>query len=154
MPDWLTRYIPDGWSETQFVLVVLAFSVGTAVVSIVLSAIAVVRIPADYFIGDHPPAMWGDRHPLIRWPLLIAKNLLGIALVVLGVLMSLPGVPGQGILTILIGAMLINFPGKRACERWLLQRRGVLPTINKLRARSGRDPLQLAPKLDSAAANP
>ena len=150
MPDWLLRYIPDGWSETEFVLVVIAFSVATAVISIVASAFAVVRIPEDYFIGDHPRTMWGDRHPFVRWPLLIGKNLLGLLLVLLGIAMSLPGVPGQGVLTILIGAMLINFPGKRACERWLLKRRGVLTGINKLRTRAGRAPLQL----DAPSANP
>ena len=75
---------------------------------------------------------------------MICKNLLGFLLVALGIVLSLPGVPGQGLLTILIGAMLVNFPGKRACERWLLQRRGVLTTINKLRVKAGRAPLQLA----------
>jgi hypothetical protein len=144
MPEWLAHNIPDGWSETQFIIVVVVFSVGTAIISILASAVAVVRIPPNYFVGAHPPRLWADRHPLIRWPLLIGKNLLGLLLVALGVVMSLPGVPGQGLLTILIGAMLVNFPGKRACERWLLQRRGVLPTINKLRAKAGRAPLQLA----------
>lgn len=144
MPTWIARYIPEGWSDTQFIVCVAVFSAATALISILASAVAVVRIPENYFVGDHPPALWGDRHPLIRWPLLICKNLLGFLLVALGIVLSLPGVPGQGLLTILIGAMLVNFPGKRACERWLLQRRGVLTTINKLRVKAGRAPLQLA----------
>ena len=55
--------------------------------------------------------------------------------------MSLPGVPGQGILTILMGVMLVDFPGKHAAERWLLTRRGVLTAINALRGKLGKPPL-------------
>lgn len=150
MPDWLQQYVPEGWSETQLVLVVVVFSVATALLSILVSGWIVVRLPADYFVGEQPRDSWAKRHPLVRWPLVVGKNLFGGFLVLLGIIMSLPGVPGQGILTILIGAMLIDFPGKRACERWLLRRRGVLNGINKLRLRAGRPPLQL----DSLPVNP
>ena len=71
------------------------------------------------------------------------KNLFGVFLVALGIVLSLPGVPGQGVLTILMGAMLLDFPGKRRVERWLLRRRGVFTSINRLRARFGRRPLEL-----------
>jgi hypothetical protein len=30
--------------------------------------------------------------------------------------MSVPGVPGQGLLTILLGVMLLDFPGRRSLE--------------------------------------
>ena len=106
--------------------------------SLVSVALVVVRLPETYFVGSHPPPLWADGHPLVRWPLLIGKNLLGVILIILGLIMALPGVPGQGILTMLIGAMLLNFPGKRSFEKWLLRRRGVLSTINKVRARYSR----------------
>ena len=51
---------------------------------------------------------------MIRWTGLILKNLLGVLLVILGGIMTLPGVPGPGILTILLGVMLLNFPGNAA----------------------------------------
>ena len=57
----------------------------------------------------------------MRWAGLIGKNALGIMLVLLGILMSIPGVPGQGILTILLGIMLIDLPGKRALEYKILK---------------------------------
>ena len=150
MPDWLTRLLPEGWGATEFLVASIALTATTAVVSLISVALIVVRIPTDYFAGDTPPRLWADRHPLVRWPLLIFKNLLGVTLVALGAVMALPGVPGQGILTMFIGAMLLNFPGKRKMERWLIGRRGVLTAINKIRGRYGRPPLQL----DSLVAAP
>ena len=49
--------------------------------------------------------------------------------------------PGQGVLTILIGIMFINFPGKYRLERWVVMRAPVLGAINRLRANAGRMPL-------------
>jgi hypothetical protein len=143
MPEWLSRHLPDGWGGRDFWIGAIAITLITFVLSIVVCVIVVIRIPQDYFLGDHAPDAWRHRHPMVRWPLVIGKNVLGVLLVLLGVVMSLPGVPGQGILTILLGAMLVDFPGKRRAEKWLLRRRGVLNTINRMRARYGRPPLLL-----------
>src|SRR5262245_62075842 len=106
MPDWLLRNLPGGWSEQHLVVASLIVTVATAVVSLVAVALVVVRIPSTYFVGGDPPPVWADRHPFIRWPAVVLKNLLGLTLVAVGAVRSVPGVPGQGILTILIGAML------------------------------------------------
>ena len=71
----------------------------------------------------------------------VGKNLLGVVLVIVGVILSLPGVPGQGLLTILLGVMLLDLPGKRRMEQWLVSRPNVLRFVNKLRERYGRPPL-------------
>ncbi len=68
---------------------------------------------------------------------------MGLVLVALGVLLSVPGVPGQGLLTILIGFILLDFPGKRALERRLVTRPAVIGAIDRLRARFGRPPMKL-----------
>ena len=143
MPEWLSRYLPDDWGGRDFLIVAITITLVTFVLSIVICVIVVIRIPADYFVCDPRSDDCRPRHPFLRWPLLIGKNLLGVFLVLLGAAMSLPGIPGQGILTILLGAMLLDFPGKRRAERWLLGRRGVLKTINRMRGRYGRPPLLL-----------
>lgn len=121
------------------VLFVITFFGSIAVVAWVL-----VKLPADYFDADHHAAfLWADRHPLLRWLGVIAKNLFGIVLVVVGVIMSLPGVPGQGILTILLGIMLLDFPGKRRLEQSLVRRPRVRQSIDNLRQRFGKPPLVL-----------
>ena len=143
MPEWLSRHLPDDWDGRSLVIGAIALTIGTFILSIVVCVFVVIRIPQDYFVCDRATGECGHRHPLVRWPLVVGKNLLGVLLVLLGAVMSLPGVPGQGILTILLGAMLIDFPGKRRAERWLLGRRGVLSAINRMRGRYGRPPLLL-----------
>jgi hypothetical protein len=66
-----------------------------------------------------------------------------VVLLVLGAIMALPGVPGQGFLTMLIGLTLIDFPGKVDVERRLVRRPFVLRQLNALRARFKRAPLAL-----------
>ncbi len=119
-------------------LFVVTFAVSLAVVSFIL-----VKLPSTYFQQGHPRDFWADRHPGIRLAGVLAKNVLGILLVALGVLMSIPGVPGQGVLTILLGIMLLDFPGKRPLELKLVSRPKVLKAINGLRHRFGNAALVL-----------
>jgi hypothetical protein len=100
----------------------------------------VVRIPPDYFAhGRRERKQWSSRHPVIRGLLLAAKNLLGYALIAAGVAMLV--LPGQGLVTIFLGIVLVDLPGKYRLERWLVARRPVLRSVNWLRRRAGRAPL-------------
>jgi hypothetical protein len=102
-----------------------------------------VKIPPNYFHADYSPEFLSGRHPAIRLLGVIGKNVLGVLLVALGIVMSVPGVPGQGLLTILLGVMLLDFPGRRDLELKLVSRPAVLKTINKLRHRFGKPSLVL-----------
>ena len=73
--------------------------------------------------------------------LLAAKNLLGYLLIVVGIAMLL--LPGQGVLTMLLGFIMVDLPGKYRFEQWLVARPLVLRSINMLRRRAGREPLIL-----------
>ena len=116
----------------------VTFSISLAIVSVIM-----VKIPADYFKLDRPRNLFAGRHPAVRVLGVVGKNLLGVVLVVLGIIMSVPGVPGQGFLTILLGIMLLDFPGKRDLEYKLVSRPQVLKAINKLRHRFGKPSLEL-----------
>jgi hypothetical protein len=72
---------------------------------------------------------------------MIAKNVLGYIFVVAGIFMLV--LPGQGVLTILVGIMFLNFRRKYELERWIVSRRPVLRSINWVRRHAGRDPLVL-----------
>jgi len=117
---------------------IVVFFLGLLIVPIV-----VLRIPADYF--DHPrrPASrWAGQHPVVRGMVRVVGNILGCAFLLAGLAMLL--LPGQGLLTILIGFLVLDFPGKYRWEKWLLRRRLVLRPVNALRRRAGRAPLRVA----------
>jgi nitric oxide reductase large subunit len=119
-------------------LFLVTFAISLAIVSFIM-----VKIPPDYFRKDRPRDLWADKHSAVRFLGFFVKNLLGVVLVVLGIIMSIPGVPGQGILTILLGVMLLDFPGKRDLEHRLVSQPRVFNAINKLRHRFGKDSLVL-----------
>jgi hypothetical protein len=116
--------------------------VAFALLSVWLTAWVLVRLPADYFVGPYAPAFWRDRHPVLRLLGRILRNVIGLLVVIVGVILALPGVPGQGLLTILIGLMCLDVPGKRPLEQWLVGRPRVRGFINALRARHRRPPLR------------
>jgi hypothetical protein len=111
--------------------------------SMALVTAIVVAWPVDHFRRSGRPAFWAHRHPVVRVAGLVLKNLAGIILFALGVVMALPGVPGQGLITALIGLTLINFPGKAGLERRLIARPTVFRAVNRLRARFHHPPLEL-----------
>lgn len=143
MFDWLQHTL-DSWGVTWGqVLIGVLFSALTFAGSIAVVTFVLVKLPANYFHSSHDRAFLADRHLVLRWLGIFFKNLIGIVLVFFGVVMSLPGVPGQGVLTILLGIMLLDFPGKREMEAKLVSRPKVFRTINRLRARFGKPPLIL-----------
>lgn len=124
-----------------------AVSLVALVFSMFALPIVVARLPADYF-SQPRRSRWAENHgsPGARLALGFAKNALGAVLVVLGIMMLVT--PGQGLLTLLIGLLLMNFPGKYQLERWLVLRPGVLRALNWIRKRRGCPPFE-APRTDS-----
>jgi uncharacterized membrane protein SpoIIM required for sporulation len=104
-------------------------------------AAAVIALPSDYFTEKRrqPLGSW-RAHPVLRALALALKNLLGAVLLVAGLLMLI--VPGQGLLTVAVGLMLVDFPGKFGLERWLATRGPVWRSINWLRKRAGHEALK------------
>jgi len=135
MTDWIQ-------SNETVVWWLAAASLVTFVGTLIVVPWLVVRIPPDYFVpSKRNPTPWADRQPVIRALLLIGKNLLGYVFVLVGIAMLV--LPGQGILTIVVGVMLLNFPGKYRLERLVVRFRPVLRSINWLRRRAKRRPLVL-----------
>ena len=133
--------------EHQFVLGIVIFVV-SLVASSLGSLFVILRLSENYFhLGEN--VTFGLDRP--RWQRIlgkIAKNVLGVCLVVLGLAMALPGVPGQGLLTMFIGIVLLDLPGKRAFERRIISRPSILHACNQLRIRFGKKPFTLAVEND------
>jgi hypothetical protein len=118
------------------------FSVVTFVLSLIGVPYFLSRLPADYF-SRHERAALGlpePPRPRLRALLRGLRNLLGFVLILLGIVMLV--LPGQAVLTILIGVFMVDFPGKRRFERWVLARPSVMRTLNALRRRAGKPPME------------
>ncbi|HEU0004848.1 MAG TPA: hypothetical protein VFS12_02550 [Terriglobia bacterium] len=119
-----------------FVIFIVSFVATTG-----LTVWFVVQLPADYFAGDDRQRP-GNRASVSHWVRFLLRNLVAVALICLGILLSLPGIPGQGVLTILLGVMLSDFPGKVRLERKIVSYPKVREALNRLRQRFGKPPLQ------------
>jgi len=139
--EWLTEIMYAFKLNWSTVLWGLGLYLVTFLGSTVTVAWLLIRLPATYFCDAYLRDTWGGRHPVLRWIGLILTNLLGGLLLVLGGIMSLPVIPGPGILVLVLGGMLLDFPGKRRLEQWLVRRATVLSAINRLRQRYGKPPL-------------
>ncbi len=115
----------------------IAAAVGilSAGASVAVTIAVLVRLPADHFACDHR----SSQSVLAR----VGRNVAGVLLIALGIMLSFPGVPGQGLLTILLGVMCLDVPGKRRLELWILRRPSVERGVAKVRARYGKPPLEL-----------
>jgi hypothetical protein len=126
--------LPLGWLAAIAAVVLL--------IGLLALPAIVVQLPQDYFVRDRRiPVRRVRRHPVLWWMVAILKNVLGLVLVVAGIAMLV--LPGQGLLTILMGLGLVNFPGKYALERWIFGRPAVASTLNRLRSAAGRPPLTI-----------
>src|SRR5690242_9548464 len=94
----------------------VGISVVLAIGSIALVAFVVVHWAPDHFKAHAPGVPAEPPHPVAR----VAKNVGGALLILLGLVMALPGIPGQGILTMIVGLTMVDFPGKRGLERRLI----------------------------------
>src|SRR5919197_5810008 len=102
----------EAWFSNDVLLYLFLLSVIGFLGSLIAIPFLLVRLPAHYFDERHPRTWMRDHHPVLRLLGLVLKNLAGVVFVLAGILMLF--LPGQGILTLLIGISLIDFPGKRA----------------------------------------
>lgn len=125
------------------VLIGASIFVGSFLINLAIVSIILVKLPADHFSKSRKTKFWSGPRPALQAAKVIGKNIAGVLLVALGVVLSLPGVPGQGLLTILLGVMLLDFPGRDRLEQKLLSKPSIVNTINRLRGRFGKPPLEL-----------
>lgn len=129
-----------GWVDSGTAGLVLGVSLGMLIVGALVAPIIIVRMPADYFVRS-PGGERESKAGITRTVMRVLKNVLGFLLVLAGLAMLV--LPGQGILTLLIGISLLNFPGKRRFQQRLLRIHAVERVVQAIRHRAGRPPLQL-----------
>jgi len=141
MFDFISDFFTSlSWSKVLIgaLLFIASFFINLAIVSVIL-----VKLPKDHFSKRRKTKFWSGPHPALHAAKVIGKNIAGVLLVALGVVLSIPGVPGQGLLTILLGVMLLDFPGRHRLEQKLLSKPSIVNSINRLRRRFDKEPLEL-----------
>ena len=125
----------------------ILIAIGLFLVSLTVTfgaiVLVLVKVPNNYFSSHYERDFLPNSPWAVRWGALVLKNILGVFLVLLGLALSLPGVPGQGLLTVLLGLILIDIPGKRPIEARIIKRPAILGAANRLRARYNKEPLML-----------
>ena len=118
------------------------FSLVMMVATLLTVPMIIIRLPSRYLTTEDDglsqiPPRW-------RWPYIVAKNMMGMLLVMAG--LSMLVLPGQGLLTLAIGLVLLDFPGKRRLGRRIIGQQRILSAINRLRARAHKEPLEAPQK--------
>ena len=126
------------WGQAHQSLLI-ALGVGSLVMfvgTLVAVPVVICRLPRDVYARRRIPRSRGAGLSAL---LSLARNLLGLAIIAAGILMLV--LPGQGLLTIVIGIVLVDFPGKHELERRLVGHPRVIDAMNALRERFGHPPL-------------
>ena len=113
-------------------------------ITVVALPLVIMKLPADYFVKDKREVSWRNRkYPLFWGIMTIAKNLLGLVLILVGIAMLV--LPGQGTLTILVGLSQMNFPGKYKLEQRIVHQESVHKSLNKVRSLAKKPPFEFPP---------
>ena len=95
-------------------------------------------IPSDYFV-NRKESKFKLNYPVAWIVSVVIKNIFGYILIFGGILMLI--LPGQGLITIFVGLLLSNYPGKYSIEKRIIATPKILKSINWLRKRSNEPPL-------------
>jgi len=140
--DWLLEQWQWVRNHEELVVWIGALSLLTLIVSFIAVPMVIRRMPHDYFLETSEGAeAIREQHPALRVLFLVMKNVLGMLLVMGGLIMFVT--PGQGILTLVIGLLLMNFPGKRRLEIRLIRMKPLRRAVDWIRRRAGQRPLVL-----------
>ena len=124
---------------------ILTSLVGLSILMLIVSIIGlgwfISQIPEDYFIHEKRQSdNWKKYSPETRIVIIVAKNILGVTMLISGLLLLI--LPGQGVLTMIIGLLLIDYPGKFKLEQKIIAIPSIFKTLNWFRAKSNKSHLQ------------
>ena len=120
------------------ILLLAGISLGVFAISLILLPVFIIRLPEDFFVRARPEV---NKLPPTRLALKLLKNALGVFILCVGVVMLF--IPGQGILTMLFGISLMDFPGKPRLEAYIVSRPRVYRSLCWLREKADRPHFQL-----------
>jgi len=133
MLDFITQATAD--YQHYFIWVgVVSFIV--FVVSLLLTPFLLGKIPQEYFVHTNQHKV--EINHLGHLVVVIIRTLIGFVLLVAGIIMLVT--PGQGIISILLGLFLMEFPGKRKLELKIINHEPTFKALNWLRSKANKPP--------------
>lgn len=129
-------------THDEIIIWVSSISFITFVGTLAAIPFIIIRLPSDYFIKDQNLARrCCANRPVLKTLLVILKNVLGIIFMIMGFIMLF--IPGQGILTMLIGYSLLDFVNMRGPVYKIVKRPSVYQFINRIRVKNDKEPIEL-----------
>lgn len=124
----------------QSVLQILAaLSALTFCISILCIPLLVARLPTDYFSLSRKPRSGTARTPTATTlVVLLLRNTIGLLLVFAGIVMLF--LPGQGLITMVIGIAVMSFPYKRRLLSTFTRPPSVRKSLNWIRTKMKKEP--------------
>lgn len=110
----------------------------TFIFSIVTIPLLVARLPREYFLQQRPKSTNSRKLTFGAISLLLIRNMIGLLLVLAGVAMLF--LPGQGVITIIIGIAVMSFPYKRRLIRILSRPLSVRNSLDWIRKKMNKEP--------------
>lgn len=114
------------------------FSLVTFVGSLVAVPWLIGRMQPDYFVTHwHRVNDRHRRHPALAAAIWLARNGIGLCLLVAGIAMLF--LPGQGLLTMLVAICMMDIPGKRRLLDRLISYGSIQTALNWVRRKQGKE---------------
>ena len=101
----------------------------------------IIAIPPDYFINKKRVSALKNRSILLWIIYIVFKNIIGYIFIIMGLVALV--LPGQGILMILVGLMMSDYPKKFDLEKKIITIKAVRKGINWIRIKSNVDKIKL-----------
>ena len=134
----MQKYLSENLVDLFFILGLSSFVI--LVISAFSIGFFIKKIPYDYFLNDKRGISdYKNKNPFFWIIAILLKNIVGYCLIIGCILMLV--LPGQGMLTILVGLMLSDYPGKFKLEKRIIKTKLILKTINWYRTKSNIPPI-------------
>ena len=121
----------DWFSQNQ--LLIQWISIGSIISffgSLIIIPRLIINLPPDFFL-KRKTSVSVKQIVVFRVTFFLLKNFLGFLLFLCGILMLF--IPGQGLLTMFLGLVLLDFPGKYKLQLYCLKVRPVRRSLNWIR---------------------
>ncbi len=135
MLDQILNFV---YQYEQYFVIAGIISAIVFVVSLLLTPYLLGLIPQKYFVGENPHKL--ELEHIGHVIAVVIRSIIGLILLLAGIIMLVT--PGQGIISIVLGLFLMEFPGKRKLELKLINHDPTYKALNWLRNKANKPPLE------------